>query len=53
MVVNLLWRLPRASGEVARVLEPKVLELTLLLRFRKGDNGLVKVGNGASSRGEG
>lgn len=47
LVVNLLWRLPRESGEVA-----KVLEFTLLLRFRKGDSGEVKVGNGGSSRGD-
>lgn len=49
-MVNRLWRLPLASGEVVA----KVVELTLLLRFLKGDNGDVKVGNGDSSpRGDG
>lgn len=49
LVVNLLWRLPLASGEVVA----SVVELTLLLRFRRGDSGDVKVGKGDSSRGDG
>lgn len=53
LVVNLRWRLPRASGEGTRVAGGILLEFTRLFRLRKGDRGLVNVGNGGSSRGEG